>query len=62
MLLKNAPSWSSKQITAIKKLKVLTQNLPPLQIPGQGKRILQTEAIDEFWGAVLLEEQSDGSR
>ena len=47
---------------AVKRLKIITQGLPPLQIPGQGKRILQTDASDEFWGVVLIEEQSNGSR
>ena len=58
---KNASPWSSEQTIAIKRLKIITQGLPPLQILGQGKRILQTDTSDEFWGAVLIEE-SDGSR
>ena len=62
MLRKDAPSWSSEQTTVVKILKNLTQDLPPLQIPSQGRRILQTDASDEFWGAMLIEEQSDGSR
>ena len=41
---------------AIKQLKLITQRLPPLQIPGNGKRVLQIDASDEFWGAVSLEE------
>jgi len=37
------------------------QNLPPLQIPSVGKSILQTDANDEYWAAILLEE-IDGKR
>ena len=43
----------------MKKLKQLCEDPPPLKIPSSGKRILQTNASDEFWGAVLLE-QNDG--
>ncbi len=38
------------------------QTLPPLQIPSDGKRILQTDASDKYWGAVLLEEDTHGKR
>ena len=32
------------------------EKLPPLQIPGLGKRILQIDANDEYWAAALFEE------
>lgn len=38
------------------------KNLSPLAIPSYGKRILQTDASDQFWGAVLLEEGPDKQR
>ena len=57
-LRKNAPPWSQACTEAVKKLKSLTKNLPPLKIPTMGKRILQTDASDKFWGAVLLEEKN----
>ena len=37
-------------------LKRLSEKLPPLQIPGPGKQILQTDASDEYWAAALFEE------
>ena len=62
MLKKNAPPWGVEQTTAVKELKKLCEKPPPLKIPSTGKRILQTDASDEFWGAVLLEENDQGSR
>ena len=59
LLKKNGPPWCPNQTLAVKKLKQLCEDLPPLKIPSSGKRILQTDASDEFWGAVLLE-QNDG--
>ena len=47
---------------AVKQLKLIKQRLLPLQIPGNGKRVLQINASDEFRGAVLLEEKYDGTR
>ncbi len=55
-LRKISPPWSDLHRRAILKLKEVVQNLPPLKIPDKGKRILQTDASDEYWGAVLLEE------
>ena len=40
----------------------MAKTLPPLQIPSHGKRILQTDASDKFWGVVLLEQTDDGKR
>ncbi|KAH9792676.1 hypothetical protein KPL71_004226 [Citrus sinensis] len=34
----------------------IAQNPPPLKLITDGKRILQTDASDESWGAILLEE------
>ncbi|KAG8477722.1 hypothetical protein CXB51_027570 [Gossypium anomalum] len=55
------PPWTEKQTKAIQKIKQIAQEVPPLQIPSDGKRILQTDASDKYWGAVLLEE-IDGRR
>lgn len=57
-LRKDAPPWNQTCTNAVKKLKALTKNLPSLKIPSTGKRILQTDASDTFWGAVLLEEEN----
>ncbi|KAK9011416.1 hypothetical protein V6N11_044267 [Hibiscus sabdariffa] len=61
MLRKDPPSWSSSQSKAVKVLKTKLQQIPPLQIPSDGKRILQTDASDKYWGAILFEEK-DGIR
>ena len=37
-------------------MKRLAEKLPPLQIPGPGKRILQTDVSDEYWAVALFEE------
>ena len=56
LLKKNPPPWDSKHTSAVQKLKELSETLPPLQIPGDGHRVLQTDASDKQWGAVLFEE------
>ncbi|KAK8982972.1 hypothetical protein V6N11_054957 [Hibiscus sabdariffa] len=48
MLKKNPPQWSMTQSKAIKTLKDILQHLPPLKIPSDGKRILQTNASDKY--------------
>lgn len=58
MLKKDAPPWSSKQIEAVRKIKQNVQELSALSIPTNGKRILQTDASDLYWAAVLLEEKN----
>ncbi|KAK9008527.1 hypothetical protein V6N11_075416 [Hibiscus sabdariffa] len=57
MLKKNLPQWSTTQSKAIKTLKDILQHLPPLKIPSDGKIILQTDASDKYWGAILFEEK-----
>ncbi|MBA0876142.1 hypothetical protein Goshw_002503 [Gossypium schwendimanii] len=39
---------NARQTQAVKKLKEELQNLPPLQIPSEGKRILQTDKSDKY--------------
>ena len=58
---KNPPEWNSLHTEAIQQLKKLVEKLPPLQIPGPGKRILQIDASDEYWAAALFKE-NDGKR
>ncbi|KAK9195465.1 hypothetical protein WN943_003586 [Citrus x changshan-huyou] len=55
MLKKFAPSWGPCQTAAVQHLKRITQHPFPLKIPTKGQHILQTDASDEYWGAVLLE-------
>ncbi|KAL2541643.1 Reverse transcriptase domain-containing protein [Abeliophyllum distichum] len=59
MLKKNAPAWSEEQTKAIREIKQKVHGLPALSIPTDGKRILQTDASDLYWTAVLLEEKND---
>ncbi|KAH9769452.1 hypothetical protein KPL71_012007 [Citrus sinensis] len=56
MLKKQCPPWGPTQTEAVKQLKVIAQSPPPLRIPTNGHRILQTDAIDDYWSAILLEE------
>ena len=58
---KNPPKWDSTHTKAVQQLKKLAERLPPLQIPRPGKRVLQTNASDEYWAATLFEE-IDGKR
>ncbi|KAH9649369.1 hypothetical protein KPL70_025952 [Citrus sinensis] len=55
MLKKSAPSWGPSQTAAVQHLKKITQHPFPLKIPIEGQCILQIDASDEYWGAVLLE-------
>ena len=55
MLKKSAPPWGPSQTTAVQHLKQIAQHPPPLRIPTNGQRILQTDASDDYWGAVSLE-------
>ena len=63
LLKKNPPEWDSTHMEAVQQLKKLVERLPPLQILGlgPGKRLLQTDANDEYWATTLFEE-TDGKR
>ncbi|KAH9716966.1 hypothetical protein KPL71_021652 [Citrus sinensis] len=56
LLKKKPPAWNADHTTAVITLKQIAQNLPPLKLITDGKCILQTDASDESWGAILLEE------
>ncbi|XP_042484818.1 uncharacterized protein LOC122065091 [Macadamia integrifolia] len=62
LLRKKSPSWSSAHTLAVQALKKLSANLPTLHIPCTGKIILQIDASDTHWGAVLLEEQTPNTK
>ena len=59
MLKKTAPLWGLDQTEAVKQLKKIAQSPPSLKIPTTGQRILQTDASDDFWSAILLEKIGD---
>ncbi|GJY10639.1 hypothetical protein Tco_0378824 [Tanacetum coccineum] len=55
-LKQNPPQWTSRQTKAAEKM-------PPLKILSSAeKRILQTDASDECWGAVLLVQHNNNKR
>ncbi|KAH9649388.1 hypothetical protein KPL70_025965 [Citrus sinensis] len=56
MLKKQCLPWGPAQTEAVKQLKVIAQSPPPLRIPTSGQRILQTDANDNYWSAILLED------
>ncbi|XP_024039316.1 uncharacterized protein LOC127898869 [Citrus sinensis] len=58
LLKKKPPEWNADHTTAVTTLKQIAQNPPPLKLITNGKRILQTDASDESWGAILLEESN----
>ncbi|KAL4556459.1 hypothetical protein LXL04_039112 [Taraxacum kok-saghyz] len=63
MLKKNPPTWSKRQTEVVREIKKLADVMPPLKIPSTtDKRILQTDASDDYWGAVLLVEDSSSVR
>ncbi|KAL4588678.1 hypothetical protein LXL04_001571 [Taraxacum kok-saghyz] len=60
---KNPPTWTKKQTEAVREIKKLADMMPPLKIPSTtDKRVLQTDASDDYWGAVLLVEDSSSVR
>ncbi|KAL0358086.1 UNVERIFIED_CONTAM: polyprotein [Sesamum calycinum] len=60
LLKKEPPPWGQVQTMALQKLKQVCQQPLPLKIPNTGHRILQTDASNEFWGAILIEEEKTG--
>ncbi|KAH9649380.1 hypothetical protein KPL70_025958 [Citrus sinensis] len=56
LLKKKPPEWNADHTTAVTTLKQIVQNSPPLKLITDGKRILQTDASDDSWGAILLED------
>ncbi|KAK0604186.1 hypothetical protein LWI29_012913 [Acer saccharum] len=56
-LKKRHPPSSSTHTEAVIKLKKISQSPPALTIPSSGQLILQTDASDIFWGAVLIEDR-----
>lgn len=57
---KNPPQWNQQITKAIKRIKGNVQELPSLTLPtGEGQLILETDASDKAWGAVLLEKEDN---
>ncbi|KAK0608919.1 hypothetical protein LWI29_037991 [Acer saccharum] len=62
LLNKRPPPWNSTHTEAIIKLKEISQSPPALTIPSSGQLILQTDANDIFWDAVLIEDRDSQRR
>ncbi|KAH9704988.1 hypothetical protein KPL70_011694 [Citrus sinensis] len=56
MLRKQCPPWGPAQTEAVQQLKMIAQSPPPLRISTTRQCILQTNASDDYWSAILLEE------
>ena len=56
LLKRTPPDWNFGHTEAVQQLKRLAEKLPPLQIPRVGKRILQTNASNEYWATTLFKE------
>ncbi|XP_075080510.1 putative mitochondrial protein AtMg00860 [Nicotiana tabacum] len=54
-LKKNASPWGEKQDEAVRKIKEISKNIKSLYIPSDGKKILQTDACNEYSSVVLFE-------
>jgi len=48
LLKKDPPPWGIEQTRAVSEIKKIAQHPPALKIPGNGKRILQTDAINHY--------------
>lgn len=55
-LTNNPQPWSQHHTDAVQRLKDQCTKLPYLRLPTNGTLILETDASEEFWGAVLKEE------
>lgn len=62
MLKKKPPAWGKEQDVAVKRLKHLSQQSKTLNIPSDGKKVLQTDESDQYWSAALLEEHEEKRR
>ena len=51
--------WSPEATTTVQLLKAECKTLPELKLPGNGFLILQTDASDNFWAAILFERKVD---
>nr|GEV61052.1 putative zinc finger, CCHC-type [Tanacetum cinerariifolium] len=55
--------WTSRQTKAVKAIKCLPEKMSPLKIHASSeKRILQIDASDECWGAVLVVQDNNNKR
>lgn len=58
-LQKDPPPWSQRHTEAVKRIKEKCKTLPALRLPGDGQKIVQIDASERFWGAILKEKVAD---
>ncbi|KAH9296716.1 hypothetical protein KI387_000566, partial [Taxus chinensis] len=58
-LKKEAPSWTQEMTQAVQRIKKQVRELPAMSLPGPGKKIIECDASEQFWGAVLKEKAED---
>ncbi|KAH9306365.1 hypothetical protein KI387_010769, partial [Taxus chinensis] len=58
-LKKEAPSWTQEMTQAVQRIKKQVRELPAMSLPGSGKKIIECDASEQFWGAVLKEKTED---
>lgn len=52
--------WTPADTAYVRKVKSKVQNLPPLKLPEEGEElIIETDASDNYWGAVLKSRNAD---
>ena len=52
--------WSKAATRAVQNIKIECKRLPKLKPPSNGMLILQTDASNEYWAAVLLKKTNEG--
>ncbi|GLJ29330.1 hypothetical protein SUGI_0578370 [Cryptomeria japonica] len=55
------PAWTSAHNDDIQRIKDTCSTLAPLHLPGKGEKIVETDASEHCWGAVLKEKDSSGT-
>ncbi|GLJ29327.1 hypothetical protein SUGI_0578310 [Cryptomeria japonica] len=61
LLRKDPPAWTSAHNDDIQRIKDTCSTLAPLHLPGKGEKIVETDASEHCWGAVLKEKDSSGT-
>ncbi|GLJ29319.1 hypothetical protein SUGI_0578210 [Cryptomeria japonica] len=60
LLRKDSPAWTKEHNNDIQRIKDTCASLPPLHLPGKGEKIVETDASEYCWGAVLKERDATG--
>ncbi|GLJ09686.1 hypothetical protein SUGI_0114130 [Cryptomeria japonica] len=60
LLRKDSPAWNQAHHDDIQRIKDTCATLPPLHLTGKGEKIVETDASEHCWGAVLKERDASG--